>query len=271
MGYKLSVITPVFNGIRFIEFCIRNVIEQNCADTEHIIVDGGSTDGTVEIIKQYAAGYSHLRWVSEQDRGQSDAMNKGIGLATGNILGFLNADDYYEPDVLNWMLRRFAELPEPSLLVGNCNMWGDDGKLLGVNKPAQLQLCKLLTGEESVFPFPINPSAYFYHKSLHNLIGMYNNDDHFSMDIDFILRAVESTHTIYIDRPFGNFRHIEGTKTFQDILTGKADKRLNELIRTYRNKLGFKERIQLISFIVFARTFIRLKRASFYIHKLIVQ
>ena len=74
----LSIITPVYNGERFIEGCIENVISQNCMDCEHLIIDGGSIDRTITIIKKYAAKYSHIRWISEQDRGQSDAMNKGI-------------------------------------------------------------------------------------------------------------------------------------------------------------------------------------------------
>ena len=93
MQHDLSIITPVFNGIRFIESCIINVIEQKCPNLEHIIVDGGSTDGTVEIITSYAERYEHIKWVSEKDHGQSDAMNKGIAKALGSILGFLNVDD----------------------------------------------------------------------------------------------------------------------------------------------------------------------------------
>ena len=95
----LSVITPVFNGIRFIESCILNVIEQGCCEVEHLIIDGGSSDGTVEIVSRYAERYRHIRWVSEQDEGQSHAMNKGIAMARGTIIGFLNVDDYYEPRV----------------------------------------------------------------------------------------------------------------------------------------------------------------------------
>ena len=77
------------------------MIEQNCGDVEHIIIDGGSQDGTVTIIKQYAEKYPHIRWISEADQGQSDAMNKGLDMAKGNIISFLNVDDYYEPLVLN--------------------------------------------------------------------------------------------------------------------------------------------------------------------------
>src|SRR5215510_8009297 len=100
MRPQLSIITPVFNGIGFIEFCIINVIEQECREAEHIIIDGGSTDGTLEIIRKYAEQHEHIRWVSEPDRGQSDAMNKGIAVATGKLVGCLNVDDYYEEGVL---------------------------------------------------------------------------------------------------------------------------------------------------------------------------
>src|SRR4030095_949036 len=110
---QLSVITPVFNGIRFMEFCIRNVIDQKCDDAEHIIIDGGSTGGTVELIKNYADRYRHIRWVSEPDRGQSEAMNKGIATAAGPILGFLNVDDFYEPGVLCEVVSMDTRLPDP--------------------------------------------------------------------------------------------------------------------------------------------------------------
>ena len=78
----LSIITPVYNSERFIATCIEAVIKQDCVKLEHIIIDGGSTDQTVPIIRQYADRYPHIRWQSEPDRGQSDAMNKGIAMAS---------------------------------------------------------------------------------------------------------------------------------------------------------------------------------------------
>ena len=134
----ISIITPVYNGARFIEACIQVVIDQHCTEAEHIIIDGGSTDGTVNVIERYAAKYPHIRWVSEPDQGQSDAMNKGLVLARGEIVGFLNVDDYYEPNVLNRVADIFKALPEPSLLVGNCNVWDDAGNLWFVNRPRTL-------------------------------------------------------------------------------------------------------------------------------------
>lgn len=245
MKHALSIITPVYNGKRFIEFCIKNVIEQNCPDAEHIIFDGGSTDGTVEIICKYTKKYPHIRWVSEKDRGQSDAMNKGIGMAAGSILGFLNVDDYYEPDALNYVVGRFATLPEPSLLVGNCNVWGNDGKIQGVNKPEHLSLTQLLVSDESRFPFPINPSAYFYHKSLHNIIGLYDIQEHYALDIDFILRAVRHANSYYVDRTLGNYRYIEGTKTFNDLQFGNGLQRFEDLLDRYREQLSWKDKLKV--------------------------
>ena len=234
---KISIITPVYNGERFIELCINNVIDQSCPDAEHTIVDGGSTDGTVEIIKKYAEKYKHIRCLSEKDKGQSDAMNKGIAMARGEILGFLNVDDYYEPKVLNRVLKIFKTLPEPSLLVGNCNVWDDNGNLWFVSRPNKISLVNLLL-ERFMESFPMNPTAYFYHKSLHEKIGLYKVDEHFGMDLDFILRATQAANLIYIDETWGNYRYLEGTKTFNDDKSGNNAIRVRAMVNTYRKQLA---------------------------------
>lgn len=248
MSQSISIITPVYNGVRFIEFCINNVISQNCRSAEHIIVDGGSTDGTVDVIRRYAEEFNHIRWVSEKDQGQSDAMNKGVMMAEGNIISFLNVDDFYESGALNFVLEKFNSLPEPSLLVGNCNVWSDDKKILWINKPKYLKLQKLLVANERYYPFPVNPSAYFYHKSLHDIIGMYELDEHYVMDIDFIIKAVTKCHTEYVDIILGNYRFIEGTKTFLDSRNGTADERFRALINKHVKTLPIKNKL-IISFL----------------------
>ena len=232
---QLSVITPVFNGMRFIEFCIRNVIDQKCDDAEHLIIDGGSTDGTVELIRKYAKTYPHIRWISERDDGQSDAMNKGIAKASGRILGFLNVDDYYEAGVLSEVVSMFERLPDPTLLVGNCNVWNDEGKLISVNKPAQISLLNLLKGkyEEA---FPLNPSAYFYHKSLHQRIGSYETQEHFGMDVHFVFKAVQNANVTYVDKTWGNYRYLESTKTYSDVQTGMNSVRVRSITEHYRQQ-----------------------------------
>ena len=240
----ISVVTPVYNGESFIESCIKVVIEQHCSEVEHIIVDGGSQDQTVEIVKQYAAQYPHIRWISEADQGQSDAMNKGINLAKGEILAILNVDDYYQPNVLNRVLDIFKTLPNNSFLVGNCKVWNEKGKVKFINKPQKLKFTELLLGW-SINPHPINPSAYFYHKSLHNKIGLYNIEDHYTMDVDFLLRVVQKANIQYKDEIWGNYRDIEGTKTFNDRESGQGEKRMTTLFNQYYQQLSPMKRSQV--------------------------
>lgn len=104
---KISIITVSYNHGEFIRQNIESVLNQNYPNVEHIIVDGGSTDGTVEILRSYP----HLRWTSEQDRGQSDALNKGFSRATGDIIGWLNSDDWYAPDIFQEVVESLKEYP----------------------------------------------------------------------------------------------------------------------------------------------------------------
>lgn len=242
----ISIITPVYNGIRFMEFCIKNVIEQQCPDAEHIIIDGSSTDGTVDIIRKYAEKYPHIRWISEKDKGQSDAMNKGIAMASGKIVGFLNVDDYYEPRALREALDLFKGLPEPSLLVGNCNVWDNDGKLWFVSRPAKIGMKNLLLGRY-LEAFPMNPSAYFYHKSLHERIGLYETEEHYGMDVHFIFKAVQQAKVLYVDRTWGSYRYLEGTKTYEDDKSGGNTLRVKRITEQYRKQQPLSYRGYLIA------------------------
>ncbi|NJL20109.1 MAG: glycosyltransferase [Leptolyngbyaceae cyanobacterium SM1_3_5] len=221
----LSIITPVYNGEAFIEKCIHAVLEQHCDDLEHIIIDGGSKDQTAEVIRRYADQHPSIRWVSEKDRGQSDAMNKGIQMAKGEVLGILNVDDFYEPNTLNRVVEIFQDLPEPSFVTGNCNLWNDAGEIFEVNKPKDLNFLNLVSWTS---PIPYNPSAYFYHKCLHDAIGLYEIDEHYAMDLDFILKAVQVANLVYVDEMWGNYRQIEGTKT---VSSGQADQAKQHRIR----------------------------------------
>jgi glycosyltransferase involved in cell wall biosynthesis len=264
--YQISIITPVFDGEEYIEKCILNVINQNHPGTEHIIIDGGSHDRTVEIIKKYAEKYPHIRWVSEKDQGQSDAMNKGITNARGSIISFLNVDDYYEQGAFSRVEELFKTLPEPSLLVGNCNIWDEKNQLMAINRPSHLKLQDLLMGTE-IFMHPINPSAYFYHKSLHELIGLYDISDNLSMDLDFILRAIQVANIKYTDEIFGNYRFIPGTKTYED-QKKMGVSRANFLHKKYATQLDYWGKITLISrkFYFYLKFFIN-KKIRFVYHR----
>jgi glycosyltransferase involved in cell wall biosynthesis len=238
----ISVITPVYNGEQFIASCIQNVIDQDCSDVEHIIVDGGSCDRTIEIVKHYAEQYTHIRWLSEKDQGQSDAMNKGVRMANGEILSFLNVDDFYQLDTLNRVLEIFKELNVPTLLVGNCNILNEQDEIQYVNKPKSLKIVDLLSARS---PFPLNPAAYFYHKVLHDVIGLYNVREHYFMDIDFIVKAVQVASTKYVDEVWGNHRQIEGTKTKDLLSSGNHQTLYDQFINKSRQRLPLHQRFQV--------------------------
>jgi glycosyltransferase involved in cell wall biosynthesis len=239
----ITVITPVFNGERFIESCIDSVAAQRSAEVEHLIIDGASSDRTIEIIERKAAALPHLRFISERDSGQSSALNKGVRLARGEILGILNTDDTYEEGVLEEVAERFCSLPEPAMLVANCNVLGADGRLRSVNRPSELRLSHLLRGWRK-HPFPMNPAAYFYHRSLHETIGLYDEDEHYAMDVEFILRAVQAATMVYVDEVWGNFWQVEGSKSVIDEESGLGPQRRRALYRRFRRNLPIASRIR---------------------------
>ena len=217
---KISIITPVYNGAKYIQACLQNFADQQCPQAEHLIMDGGSNDGTVEMIQEWATHHANVRLISEKDKGQSDAMNKGIRMAEGNIISFLNVDDYYEPGVLNRVLNMFTDLPEPSFVCSNLNIWNGDGTKRHFNKPSRLLLPEIISNK---FEWPYNPTAYFYHKSLHDLTGLYNIDNHYCMDYEFILEAAKHIRLRYVDEVWGNFCVVEESKTFNSH-TGAIEK-----------------------------------------------
>jgi glycosyltransferase involved in cell wall biosynthesis len=257
----ISVITPVFNGEKFLEGCIQAVAAQRCADAEHIIVDGASRDRTVEIIKDNASKHPHIRWMSEKDKGQTDALNKGIAMARGEVLAVLNVDDYYEADVLNRASDILSRMPEPSLIVGNCNVWNDGGKLLYVNKPTRLKITDLLLGWD-YYPHPVNPSAYFYHKSLHQIIGPYREDMQIGQDLPFLLSAVQVATVKHFNEVWGNYRLIEGALTVKEKETGMAEKRYNAIMRSYLDQLPWSKKLEVALKKFFLKKYRRFRAAS---------
>jgi glycosyltransferase involved in cell wall biosynthesis len=235
----ISVLTPCFQAERFIEECIESVAAQECSNVEHVIIDGGSTDRTVATLERMASRYRHVRWISEHDRGQSDALNKGVQMLRSPILGVLNVDDRYEPGVLGRIVELFKGLPEPSLVVGNCNVWDDAGTLIAVNRPRDLRLRALLFGAQ----YPWNPSSYFYHAALHASAGPYDVNDHYCMDLDFLLRAVRVASVHYHDEMWGNFHLHRGTKTHLSMQAGAHEPRKREVYRRHARRLGPAARI----------------------------
>ena len=122
----VSIVTPSLNQGRFIGEAIRSVLGQDYPRLEHIVVDGGSTDDTLSVLRRF----EHLHWVSEPDDGQADAINKGFRMAHGEIFAWLNADDFYTRGTLDYIRNRFASEPDLHALVGDCDVVDVDGKHL---------------------------------------------------------------------------------------------------------------------------------------------
>lgn len=207
MTVRISILTPCFNAASTIERAIHSVQMQGYPDFEHIVVDGGSTDGTVEILKRYP----HLKWISEPDRGQSDAMNKAIRMATGDVMTFLNADDEFFPDVFADVAKRFEESPEVNMVIGQYERRKSNYSVI-VTPKLNAQTVIGYIGD-----WPANPVSYFYNAELQNRIGPFPVRNHYTMDYWWMLRALKLAIPVYSERVFGCFHSYGDNKTSDKI------------------------------------------------------
>lgn len=143
MALKLSIITPSFNQGRFLEETILSVLNQGYEPLEYIIIDGGSTDDSVEVIRRYEDRLAY--WVSEKDRGQPHAINKGLAKATGDICAFLNSDDVYLPGTFNAVMNYFEHHPESEWICGDTIMFGTGHETMIVNAKVPLSAAHCLS------------------------------------------------------------------------------------------------------------------------------
>ncbi len=204
---KISIITPSYNQGQFLEQTIRSVIEQDYPNLEYIVVDGGSTDNSVEIIKKYEMNIAW--WVSERDNGQTHAINKGFSRATGELITWLNSDDYYEPGVLNFIGELYSER-RFDFLAGSVNMVNMNGKFLKTRAAKWPRLNQLFYSDDIYIAQP----ATIFRKELYSLYGPLDESFHYSMDFDFWMKlrfhGIEFT---LIDDVITNFRVHELAKT----------------------------------------------------------
>jgi len=205
---KISIITPSYNQSAFIEQTINSVLSQNYANLEYIIIDGGSTDGSVEIIKKYEKYLTH--WVSEKDNGQSHAINKGFKMASGEIINWLNSDDYYEPDTFKIIAEQMKD-EQVMVLSGRSNV-------------LQANTIKYQTNGVDLYIDVVKTMAYaridqpetFIRRKVLETTGLINEQLHYLMDREWWLRYLlyfGSKQVKTIDPVLVNFRLHEASKT----------------------------------------------------------
>jgi len=182
---RISIITPSYNQGQFVEKCISSILSQNYPNLEYIVIDGGSTDNSVEVIKRYEDRISY--WVSEKDTGQADAINKGLKVATGEIFNWINSDDYLEPGALFKVAQAYQKNPEAVGWMGACRRVEPDGRVINVVYPNSLNRDNL--GQNWNGRQFYQPSG-FLRTDIARRVGGMNTNFHFAFDMDLCLRML---------------------------------------------------------------------------------
>jgi glycosyltransferase involved in cell wall biosynthesis len=201
----VSIITPSFNQARYLEAAMKSVFAQEYPRLEYIVVDGGSTDGSADIIKRYE--HKLAWWVSEKDKGQTDAINKGFARARGDILAWLNSDDTYEPGAVNSAVQALQAHPEAGMVYANCNFINEGGQVIGKFGAAQTDYRRLREGYVH-----IPQQSMFFRAGLWKQLGPLDPSFYFAMDYDLWTRIAARMQLKYIaDQTWANFRlHTSG-------------------------------------------------------------
>lgn len=226
---RVSIVTPSLNQGRFLARTIESVLSQSYANIEYIVMDGGSTDESLEILRRYG---DRLHWVSEKDNGQADAINKGFSRSTGEIRAYLNSDDTLEPDAIAKVVAFFAEHPDVDMVYGDANYIDEQDRVTGSYNTAEYSFERLM------FDCCICQPATFWRSSIARLVGEFDVSLHLVMDYDYWLRLDRAGGTIHhMSTLLANSRLYADTKT----LSRRTDI-YRELFDICRRHAGYVDR-----------------------------
>jgi glycosyltransferase involved in cell wall biosynthesis len=195
----VSIVTPSYNQAEFLEQTIQSVLNQDYPHIEYWIMDGGSTDGSLDIIKKYSDRLAG--WVSEKDRGQTDAINKGFSRARGQILAWLNSDDTYQPGAILEAVDLLDQHPDWGMVYGDTRFINSKGKVIGKFPASQTDYDKLRQGYVH-----IPQQASFFRANLWKKVGPLDPTFYFAMDYDLWVRLAYNAPLVYVRREWANFR-----------------------------------------------------------------
>ncbi|MBN3940369.1 MAG: glycosyltransferase family 2 protein [Nostoc sp.] len=244
---RFSIVTPSYNQAAFIGETIESVISQAGEfEIEYFVMDGGSSDGSIEVIKKYADLVSaekwtvqcrgiSIKWYSQKDKGQSDAINQGLRQATGDIVSYINSDDLYCPGAFERIAKEFSDRPEADFIYGDGDVIDEVGNLQWewLSRPYNHSLMTSYHFLWNDFTNYIMQQATFWRKSVINKIGYFDESFHYAMDVEYWVRAGDAGLKL-IHRPYkvGKFRLIKGTKSLSSPTVFWED--YLEIFRRYR-------------------------------------
>ena len=195
----VSIVTPSFHQARYLEQTMRSVLEQDYPRIEYLVIDGASKDGSVDIIKKYEGKLAY--WVSEKDTGQAEAINKGLSRATGEIVAWLNSDDYYLPGAVSSAVKIFEANPEVALVYGDMLAVDENGRTTNVMKYTQLSLADLLC-----FQIIGQPSVFFRREALQKA-GLLDTAFHFLLDHHLWIRIAQQGSILHVPQVWSAARY----------------------------------------------------------------
>lgn len=203
---KISIVTPSYNQAPFIEDTIRSVLDQNYPNLEYIIMDGGSTDGSVDIIRKYEDRLAY--WVSEEDGGAADALARGFRKSSGDILAYLNSDDVYTPSALETVSRVFSD-GSTDVAYGSLFWIDTEGRVTGERRQTRFNAAGYLFGASDLMQ-----PATFWTRDIYDRSGGVDPDFRFAFDTDLFFRFVRSGARFeHIPKPLASFRIHPGSKS----------------------------------------------------------
>lgn len=237
MKYPLiSIITPSYNQGQYIEQTILSVLNQTYPNLEYIIIDGGSTDNTLEIIKKYAHRLAF--WESTLDSGQAHAIQKGFNRATGDIISWLNSDDLLEPHALFTVAKTFAENPNAGFIYGQCIEFSEQETF-----PLKLNPIDRLPARY-IYEFPYAQPSCFYKRNLYTKVGGIDISLKFAMDYDLFIRFAGNTNFIRLQQELSRFRWHPASKSSTMGQIAETEKRL--VFSTFLHSVEYAAGIDLL-------------------------
>ena len=195
----VSVVTPSFNQARYLEQTLRSVLEQEHPRIEYIVVDGASQDGSVDIIRNHEGKLAY--WVSEKDSGQAEAINKGLARANGEIVAWLNSDDYYLPGAVSSAVKAFELSPDAALVYGDMLAVDENGRTTNLMKYGQFSLPDLLC-----FQIIGQPSVFFRRDALEKA-GLLDTTFHFLLDHHLWIRIAQQGRIMHVPQVWSAARY----------------------------------------------------------------